>query len=58
MVIILDPVFSGLALAIMFGIIASTLFTLVLVPVVYFLVFDKPADADKPDNAQTSNETV
>tara|TARA_R110002074_G_scaffold31896_14_gene89147 strand:+ start:449 stop:3865 length:3417 start_codon:yes stop_codon:yes gene_type:complete len=39
MVIILDPVFSGLALAIMFGIIASTLFTLVLVPVVYFLVF-------------------
>ena len=43
MVIILDPVFSGLALAIMFGIVASTLFTLVLVPVVYFLVFDKPA---------------
>ncbi len=42
MVIILDPVFSGLALAIMFGIIASTLFTLVLVPVVYFLVFDEP----------------
>ena len=41
MVIILDPVFSGLALAIMFGIIASTLFTLILVPVVYFLVFDK-----------------
>lgn len=41
MVIILDPVFSGLALAIMFGIIASTLFTLVLVPVVYFLVFDE-----------------
>jgi multidrug efflux pump subunit AcrB len=42
MVIILDPVFSGLALAIMFGIIASTLFTLVVVPVVYFLVFDEP----------------
>lgn len=40
MVIILDPVFSGLALAIIFGIIASTLFTLVLVPIVYFLVFD------------------
>ncbi|MBN7798835.1 efflux RND transporter permease subunit [Parahaliea mediterranea] len=39
LVIILDPVFSGLALAIMFGILASTLFTLVLVPVVYMLVF-------------------
>jgi multidrug efflux pump subunit AcrB len=40
MVIILDPVFSGLALAIMFGIVASTLFTLLIVPVVYMLVFD------------------
>ena len=40
LVIILDPVFSGLALAIIFGIIASTLFTLVVVPVVYWLVFD------------------
>ncbi len=39
LVITLDPVFSGLALAIIFGIIASTLFTLFIVPVVYFLVF-------------------
>ncbi len=44
LIITLDPVFSGLALAIIFGIIASTLFTLVVVPVVYMLVFDKPAD--------------
>ncbi len=41
LVIVLDPVFSGLAIAIMFGIIASTLFTLVVVPVVYLLVFEK-----------------
>ena len=40
LVITLDPVFSGLALAIMFGIIASTIFTLIVVPVVYMLVFD------------------
>jgi len=39
LVITLDPVFSGLALAIIFGILASTLFTLVVVPVVYHLVF-------------------
>ncbi len=39
LVIILDPVFSGLALAIIFGIVASTAFTLVVVPVVYLLVF-------------------
>jgi multidrug efflux pump subunit AcrB len=43
LVITLDPVFSGLALAIIFGILASTLFTLLVVPVVYLLVFDKPA---------------
>jgi multidrug efflux pump subunit AcrB len=42
LIITLDPVFRGLALAIIFGIIASTLFTLLLVPVVYLLVFDKP----------------
>lgn len=39
LVIILDPVFSGLALAIIFGIIASTLFSLFVVPIVYFLAF-------------------
>ncbi|MEJ6474304.1 efflux RND transporter permease subunit [Pseudoalteromonas piscicida] len=39
LVIILDPVFSGLALAIIFGIIASTLFSLLVVPIVYYLVF-------------------
>ena len=44
LIITLDPVFSGLALAIIFGIVASTLFTLLVVPVVYMLVYDK-ADA-------------
>ncbi len=43
LIITLDPVFSGLALAIIFGIVASTMFTLLVVPVVYLLVFDKPA---------------
>jgi multidrug efflux pump subunit AcrB len=41
LIITLDPVFSGLALAIIFGIVASTVFTLVVVPVVYLLVFDR-----------------
>jgi multidrug efflux pump subunit AcrB len=43
LIITLDPVFSGLALAIIFGIVASTLFTLLVVPVVYLLVFDQPS---------------
>lgn len=40
LVIILDPVFSGLALSIIFGIVASTAFSLLVVPVVYILVFN------------------
>jgi multidrug efflux pump subunit AcrB len=41
LIITLDPVFSGLAIAIIFGIISSTIFTLLVVPIVYLLVFDK-----------------
>ena len=47
LVITLDPVFSGLALAIIFGILASTLFTLIVVPVVYLLVFDRAAPGEE-----------
>lgn len=45
LVITLDPIFSGLAWAIIFGVLASTLFTLFVVPVVYALVY---ADTDPP----------
>jgi len=38
-VIVLDPVFSGLAIAIIFGIIGSTLFTLFVIPAVYYLIY-------------------
>ena len=34
-----DPVFSGLAWALIFGLLASTLFTLVVIPVTYYAVF-------------------
>ncbi len=37
-IIVLDPIFSGLAWSFIFGIIASTLFSLVVIPVVYFLL--------------------
>jgi multidrug efflux pump subunit AcrB len=37
--IILDPIFSGLAWAIIFGIITSNLFTLLVVPVICGLLF-------------------
>jgi multidrug efflux pump subunit AcrB len=39
--ITLDPIFSGLAWALIFGLFASTMFTLVIVPVVYYLIYKK-----------------
>ncbi|MBN2475700.1 MAG: efflux RND transporter permease subunit [Pirellulales bacterium] len=44
-VITLDPIFSGLAWAIIFGILTSTLFTLLVIPVVYWLLYGKPEKA-------------
>ena len=38
-VITLDPVFSGLAWAIIFGILTSTFFTLIVIPVAYHLLY-------------------
>jgi multidrug efflux pump subunit AcrB len=37
--ITLDPIFSGLAWALIFGLFVSTAFTLVLIPVVYWMVY-------------------
>jgi multidrug efflux pump subunit AcrB len=37
--ITLDPVFSGLAWALIFGLLVSTTFTLVVVPVAYWLMY-------------------
>jgi multidrug efflux pump subunit AcrB len=55
LIITLDPVFSGLALAIIFGIVASTLFSLFVVPMVYYLVFSdevlKNVTDDFPNNS-------
>jgi multidrug efflux pump subunit AcrB len=44
-VITLDPVFSGLAWAIIFGIITSTLFTLIVIPTVYWLLYGRRVEA-------------
>ncbi len=42
--ITLDPVFSGLAWALIFGLFASTLFTLVVIPVTYFAIYNKKGE--------------
>jgi len=52
-IITLDPIFNGLAWAIIFGIAASTVFTLLVVPVVYNLAYQNhpthglPAEGDE-----------
>jgi len=43
-VITLDPVFSGLAWAIIFGILSSTVFTLIVIPVTYWLLYARATD--------------
>jgi multidrug efflux pump subunit AcrB len=40
-VITLDPIFSGLAWSFIFGIFASTLFTLVVIPLLYFSIYGR-----------------
>lgn len=45
-VITLDPIFSGLAWTFIFGIFASTAFTLIVVPLIYYLVYRNPSTAD------------
>ncbi|MCE5229536.1 efflux RND transporter permease subunit [bacterium] len=52
-VITLDPIFSGLAWSIIFGVAASTIFTLGVIPVVYYLVY-----ANKPGHGASENEDV
>jgi preprotein translocase subunit SecF len=37
-VILFDPIFQGLAIALMFGSLASTVLTLIVVPVLYYMV--------------------
>jgi len=37
-----DPIFNGLAIALIFGILVSTLLTLVVIPVVYYALKSKP----------------
>jgi multidrug efflux pump subunit AcrB len=53
LVITLDPIFNGLAWAIIFGILASTVFTLFVIPVIYSLVY-----ANKPGHGLPVNKEM
>jgi len=42
-----DPIFNGLAISLIFGIAASTLLTLVVIPVLYYAVYQRRLSADQ-----------
>lgn len=46
--ITLDPIFSGLGWSLIFGLIASTLFTLFVIPVTYWLVYHNTSPTQDP----------
>ena len=47
--ITLDPIFSGLAWALIFGLFASTAFTLVVVPVTFYAIYGRRLEAARVD---------
>jgi len=48
-----DPIFSGLALALIFGIFVSTVLTLVVIPVLYFAAFKSRMSHPQPQGVAT-----
>jgi len=49
--IIIDPIFSGLAWSLIFGLFASTLFTLFVIPVAYWLLYANTSGHGLPESA-------
>ena len=58
-VIILDPIFQGLAVSLLFGVGAATLLTLVVIPVLYYTLVGErhviPPSSDQDQNGQSVN---
>jgi multidrug efflux pump subunit AcrB len=55
--IIIDPIFSGLAWSLIFGLFASTLFTLFVIPVVYWLLYANKPGHGLPQSAMEQEDT-
>jgi multidrug efflux pump subunit AcrB len=55
-VILFDPIFEGLAISLMFGTLASTVLTLGVVPLVYYLAERRGAAAEPAGGAEPSPE--
>jgi multidrug efflux pump subunit AcrB len=56
-VILFDPIFQGLAISLMGGTIASTVLTLLIVPLIYFMTEQKKEAENVPSLPKTGGET-
>jgi multidrug efflux pump subunit AcrB len=54
--IIIDPIFSGLAWSLIFGLFASTVFTLFVIPVVYWLLYANQPGHGRPQSSMELEE--
>jgi multidrug efflux pump subunit AcrB len=43
-----DPIFNGLAVSLIFGILVSTLLTLVVIPLLYYVAYRRQVPAPAP----------
>ena len=43
LVILMDPIFQGMAVSLLFGMLASTALTLVVIPVIYYMAYRRGA---------------
>jgi len=51
-----DPIFNGLAISLIFGILVSTLLTLVVIPVLYFALYrQRMASREPPAEAAATS---
>jgi len=56
--IIIDPIFSGLAWSLIFGLFASTLFTLFVIPVAYWLLYANKPGHGMPQSSMEQEEQL
>jgi multidrug efflux pump subunit AcrB len=56
--IIVDPIFSGLAWSLIFGLFASTLFTLFVIPVVYWLLYANKPGHGMPQSTMEQEDLI
>jgi multidrug efflux pump subunit AcrB len=55
--ITLDPIFSGLAWSLIFGLFASTVFTLFVIPLVYWLLYENKPRHGLPEDVEPDDAT-